>query len=649
MEWHSLYTECPRMALGVLVGVGCFLYYFIEAVKRPVLACRRKGAWRNFLETHLTILQERYWPTPWCFESRCQTVLASILRLRLPDIIYRREVLELKDGGQVSLDWLDGSGEPDSPIVLMLPGLTGSSQSEYVKGLVRAVKSARARCCVLNNRGIGGIRLMTTRTYCAANSDDLEEALEHLTRVHQGVPIVALGISLGGMITGNYLTTRGEKAARHLKAAVVMSIPWNMVVGVSSMEQPLCNLLLNRYLVHCLCHLASTLRYQLAGNHKWDLDQVMKSKTIREFDTRFTAMQFGFRDAEDYYVSSCLHDKLHRIKVPLLCLTAADDPFQPLHAIPLEAAEESSHVAIIVTARGGHIGFMEGLLPTTSYYSDRLIGQLLGAVFANLNAMEEVKKEADAYAIAGMEDECVSELLTNSKKEVNGYASGSCSRHGSVWGVKDADGIIRDKFTNHSEVGDDTFVNHCDVKDDTFANNCEVKDDTFANHCEVKDNTFANHCEVKDNTFANHCEVKDDTFANHCEVKDDTFANHCEVKDDTFANHCEVKDDTFANHCEVKDNTFANHCEVKDDTFANHCEVKDDTFANHCEVKDDTFVNHCEMKDETCANHCEVEDDPCANHRTVQDTPAELCEMVDVKELVNSNCGGLHKRAHEVS
>lgn len=56
----------------------------------------------------------------------------------------------------------------------------------------------------------------------------------------------------------------------------------------------------------------------------------VQSKTIREFDSRFTAVQFGFRDVEEYYRTACLHDKLHLVRVPLLCLSAADDPFQPL-------------------------------------------------------------------------------------------------------------------------------------------------------------------------------------------------------------------------------------------------------------------------------------------------------------------------------
>ncbi|XP_066990094.1 phospholipase ABHD3-like [Macrobrachium rosenbergii] len=398
LEWDMIYFERPRTVVGLIIGVGFLLYYFVEVAKKPLLACRQ-GAWKDFLESHLSILEEKYWPTPWCYESRCQTILASLFRFRLPDLKYRREVLQLKDGGQACLDWLDGDGtNENSPIVLILPGLTGCSQSEYVKGLILSIQGIGVRCVVLNNRGTGGMPLTTTRTYCAANSDDLEAAITHLNTTNPKIPIMAIGISLGGLIIGNYLTTRIEKAAQQLVCAAVLSVPWDMIKGLRNMEEPVWNLMLNRYLAYCMCDLANSLSYKLAGNHKWDLNQVVKSRTIREFDSRFTAKQFGFRDAEDYYTSSTLHDKIHTIRVPLLCLNAADDPFQPLHAIPMEAARKSSHVAIIVTARGGHIGFMEGLFPKSSYYSDRLIGQLVRGVFSSLDGMKLIKKEADEHA-----------------------------------------------------------------------------------------------------------------------------------------------------------------------------------------------------------------------------------------------------------
>lgn len=49
-------------------------------------------------------------------------------------------------------------------------------------------------------------------------------------------------------------------------------------------------------------------------------------------------------------------------------------------AIPIKAAEKSSHVAILVTARGGHIGFMEGMWPVSS--KDQYMGRIFAQYFS---------------------------------------------------------------------------------------------------------------------------------------------------------------------------------------------------------------------------------------------------------------------------
>lgn len=54
---------------------------------------------------------------------------------------------------------------------------------------------------------------------------------------------------------------------------------------------------------------------------------VLQSKTIREFDSNYTIKLFGHESVESYYKKASLHDKLDRIQIPCLCLTAADDPF----------------------------------------------------------------------------------------------------------------------------------------------------------------------------------------------------------------------------------------------------------------------------------------------------------------------------------
>jgi len=65
----------------------------------------------------------------------------------------------LSDGGQVALDWLEDDCPDSAPIVIILPGLTGESQAEYIKCLVNSANRIKLRVVVFNNRGLGGISL----------------------------------------------------------------------------------------------------------------------------------------------------------------------------------------------------------------------------------------------------------------------------------------------------------------------------------------------------------------------------------------------------------------------------------------------------------------------------------------------------------
>lgn len=111
--------------------------------------------------------------------------------------------MELNDGGEVALDWLEKNCAEDAPIVIILPGLTGESQAEYIKFLVTAGNQKGIRCVVFNNRGLGGMELKTPRLYCAANCEDLSEVVNHVHKKYPDCLKGAAGISMGGLILGN--------------------------------------------------------------------------------------------------------------------------------------------------------------------------------------------------------------------------------------------------------------------------------------------------------------------------------------------------------------------------------------------------------------------------------------------------------------
>ncbi|XP_042299001.1 phospholipase ABHD3-like isoform X2 [Sceloporus undulatus] len=336
----------------------------------------------RFLQDHCPVVTETYYPTVWCWEGRVQTLIRPFITDR-PYVQYRNELITAADGGQISLDWFDNHDSvpyPDSnsrPTILLLPGLTGTSKESYILHMIQQSKTLGYRCVVLNYRGIAGENLLTPRTYCAANTEDLETAVNYVHNLYSSAALMASGVSMGGMLLLNYLGKTGRETP--LKAAVIFSAGWNVFASADSLEKPVNWLLFNYYLTTCLQ--SSLIRHRRMFDKLFDMNLVMKAKTIREFDKQFTSVMFGYPTLEDYYADASPYRRLKRIGIPVLCLNSLDDVFSPDHAIPVAIAKQNPNVALILTSYGGHIGFLEGLWPRKCTYMDRVFKQFVQAVF----------------------------------------------------------------------------------------------------------------------------------------------------------------------------------------------------------------------------------------------------------------------------
>lgn len=332
-----------------------------EVVKKPILATNPKGKFFRFIEKNMPELKEKFWPTLWCIESRAQTIIPLFVRTSsIPAVQYKSEILTLKDGGELVLDCLEpeGSSSSNVPTIIGVPGISGGSKSDYMRGFALMTSSLGIRFIAFNQRGTG-IKLKTSRTYCACNYEDLMEVIDHVKAKYEGSLLGAVGISMGGLILGNYLSSP-EGAKTPLSCAMIVSVPWNVQVSLKSLETPFLNMYLNKRIVKRLCNIIRRMSPELRPKNYED---ILKCKDLRDLDNKYTSKAFGFKDADDYYDNSTIHNKIHKITIPVLSLNSADDPFQPIEGIPIDEAYKMDNLCIAVTSRGGHIGFMEGIYP----------------------------------------------------------------------------------------------------------------------------------------------------------------------------------------------------------------------------------------------------------------------------------------------
>ena len=423
----DFYESNPGTSVALCIFMLYYVYYVKNVVRKPELVCSDEG-FRRFLTENCPTINQEFKPTIWCAHTHAQTLLANGIRAVIPIPQYRREFIPVDDevpgrhrakcsessrtkNVTVSLDWYEGPGPtlqlPDGqkfyaellvkfnesthiysptvseddgrPIAIFFPGLVGDSQTEYIRTAVTMTNSIGYKTGVFNNRGRGGMKLKTARLYCATNYDDLEECLKHVKATHPNSRIVAVGISLGGIVLCRYLAERGHDAL--VDAAMLVSVCFDFEAGCKSLEEPGLNNALNLHLTKSLIRLVEENREVLEKMPNINIEEICESKNLKQFDDRFTHRMWGYDSVEDYHRDASNKDRIHMIRKPTFCINAADDIFCPYPFLPLAQIERNPKCAMLITARGGHIGFMEGLLPyVPTFYLERVITQYLGAL-----------------------------------------------------------------------------------------------------------------------------------------------------------------------------------------------------------------------------------------------------------------------------
>ncbi|XP_065848275.1 embryogenesis-associated protein EMB8 isoform X2 [Euphorbia lathyris] len=337
------------------------------------------------------ILHGRYLATPWLASPHIQTCFLNFFG-RPPVFSYRRQIYYASDGGTIALDWLthsDVSGgslgmnnsiskDDKTPIVILVPGLTSDSASPYIKHFSFYMAKRGWNIVVGNHRGLGGVSVTSDCFYNAGWTEDVRVLVNYLHQEYPNAPILAVGTSIGANILVKYLGEEGERT--HVAGAVAICSPWDLLIGDRFICRTLLQKLYDRALTIGLQGYAKLHEPQYSRLANWE--GIKNSRSIRDFDNYATCLVGKFETVDTYYRRCSSSQYVSKVSVPLLCVSALDDPLCTSEAIPWDECRANPNIVLATPKHGGHLAFFEGLSATSLWWV-RAVDEFLGVLHAS--------------------------------------------------------------------------------------------------------------------------------------------------------------------------------------------------------------------------------------------------------------------------
>jgi uncharacterized protein len=251
------------------------------------------------------------------------------------------------------------------PTLLGLHGLESSSSAHYMRGLADKAYAAGYNVVLLNQRNCGGTERLAPGLYHSGLTADADHVLHELATVDGLSQFVIAGYSLGGNLALKLAGDYGDAPPASLVGVCAVSPVMDLESCVGALERKQ-NI---AYQWNFVRGLKARMRRKAACfPGRFDISLLDRIWTVREFDERYTAPHFGFRNASDYYYRASAMRVMDRIRVPTLIITAEDDPFVPSTPFRDPCVTSNPHVELVITRNGGHCAFVTDAAPGSDGY-----------------------------------------------------------------------------------------------------------------------------------------------------------------------------------------------------------------------------------------------------------------------------------------
>ncbi len=285
-----------------------------------------------------------------------------------PEGGWTRRWVPVEDGEHVAVDCagLEASNNHSPTFFLILHGLNGGSDEEYVKDFTNTALEKGDVSCVLIARGLMGTPVVNGKMFHGARIGDVDIVAK---KMRDAMPsdskLVGVGYSMGAITLANYVARAADKCA--LDAAIGIGGGLDMrFQAYYHRSQWLWQPLLARTLIDNFYE-----RFLPLYKKKLSQEQLEGSRVARdvtEIDSHMIAPFNDFQDLEHYYtdmsaasdfVDSTQPGRIASISIPTAIVNALDDPIvcEKTLRYPPDLVSTNENLFILLTKKGGHVGY----------------------------------------------------------------------------------------------------------------------------------------------------------------------------------------------------------------------------------------------------------------------------------------------------
>ena len=259
--------------------------------------------------------------------------------------------------------------------VIVLHGLEGSSQSQYVVGNANKMWRAGFNVVRMNMRNCGGTEALSPTLYHSGLSSDVDTVMRSLTQRFGLEQISLVGYSMGGNLVLKLAGELADTPPPNLRAVVGVSPAVDLGDSADALHLPINRLYERRFLRALLKRFR---RKATLFPRVYDPAHADGIRSLRDFDERITALYNGFAGASDYYHRAAAARVVDSITVPSLILHALDDPFVRLTPATRAMLHLNPAITLIEPAHGGHCAFLAAPTPhDDGYWAETTLLQFL--------------------------------------------------------------------------------------------------------------------------------------------------------------------------------------------------------------------------------------------------------------------------------